>query len=227
MVKKLMLGVLLLVSGIFLCTIPSVQAYSLSGFVYNGYDYGTMEITPLTGYPDALLIKFTVNNSLPGTPKVAGFAFNFDGLPASVGNPSIGDYSDDQDSINWYPLTNLNALPNPTNDNTVKKNDFNYAVTTNPSGANWSQSNPGLAEGQLDYFMLLNFPGSMITLGDYGDGYVNLVGVRVQSLPDSVNGGSLFLVPVKPISEPATMLLLGVGLIGLAAFGRKRFFRGA
>jgi len=30
---------------------------------------------------------------------------------------------------------------------------------------------------------------------------------------------------MSPVSEPATMLLLGSGLIGLAALGRKKFFK--
>jgi hypothetical protein len=45
------------------------------------------------------------------------------------------------------------------------------------------------------------------------------------------DGGSLLLAEnswnscVAPVSEPVSMLFLGSGLIGVAVFGRKKFFK--
>ncbi len=61
-----------------------------------------------------------------------------------------------------------------------------------------------------ELYFVLNFGNLSGTVGDNNDGKENFF---------LVNGNA------PPIPEPATMLLLGSGLIGLAGYGRKRFLK--
>jgi len=47
----------------------------------------------------------------------------------------------------------------------------------------------------------------------------------IRSIASSTLSGSGSVVPISHTPEPATMLLVGAGLLGLAGLGRKKFFK--
>jgi len=160
-------------------------------------------------------ITFTVTNVLVGgvTSTITGIGFE---LPGTITANSPGVCAGSCGNFTLTPTVDTNPGNVPQFDSAV----LDWAVTTGPGFTGGNP--PGINQGQTATFTVTgNFAG--LTQAQFLAG----VYVRFQSVVDPAfpNVGSDVAHTPGEIPEPASMLLLGSGLAGLAAGARKRFLK--
>jgi hypothetical protein len=224
--KKLILTIMMLIIA---TTSSHALTYYFSGSDAGGTGSATMDITIVGD-----ILTLTLDNTSPitldggsgvNTPGITGFGFNLDSIlgvdsweltayatQSAVTTTIIGSSSDP--SLAWdLGITQAGVTMDYLNHTKNVK-----GALYNPDATNGFAADPNYFTTAILTIDFSGVPVLDLTPDAIGSGLTGSTYVRFMNV--GLNGeGSLKLTPVP---EPGTMVLLGVGLLGLAIYGKRR-----
>lgn len=197
-----------------------------------GGPFGTITISDNILHPNRVNIDLDIQNIPAPYNGVAleQFYLNFANDSILSGNNAfylVTQGAADPPNINGNPFPVADRLGGVQkgNDTQVLAVNFTFDVNPDPTSGNY------LFQGSLAFYDTLpspdtpiNLDASMFDLASGGTGLPPMF-AAFRLVPGPSGIGEFFAFASTRVPEPSTLLLLGSGLIALAAYGRKRFVK--